>query len=113
MQKKKNEDIEIEQKLSDISRLESFDDQLKKLVKLQEDLGIKLPHTMEYTIQKKIFHITTGIHTLLQSKMMLKACVSAKRSCRWAAVAATLSFFGMLGAWAAVVVMVLIAVFGK
>jgi len=93
-----NEEIrEVLQKLKDIQSTqgEDFQGQANSLYKLQQDMGLNLPHTLENSMQKKGFNMTSGIHTFLQTNMMLNACVSAKescefakRSCFWAVVAA-------------------------
>ena len=51
-------------------------------------------------------------HRFLQTKMMLNACVSAsesgelaKRSCRWAAIAASLASLCTIGTWVTVILM--------
>ncbi len=81
---------------------EDFQKQVNLLYKLQQDMGLSLPHTLERSMQKKVFNMTTGIHTFLQTNMMLNACVSARESaelakqscglakwcCFWAAIAA-------------------------
>ena len=42
-------------------------------------------------------------HTFLQTKMMLNACVSAKSSCKWAAIAASIALLATIAAWITVV----------
>ena len=100
-----NEEItEVFKRLKDIQsrHSEDFQAQANSLYQLQQDMGLNLPHTLEYNMQKKVFNLTSGIHIFLQTNMMLNACVSAKesgelakqscssakRSCFWAAVAA-------------------------
>ena len=46
--------------------------------------------------RKKTFD---NAHTFLQTKMMLNACISAKQSCKWAAIAATVAALGVLASW--------------
>jgi len=60
---------------------ESFDDQLRDIESLESKLRMKLPHTLEYNIQKKIFYKSQGIYSKLQTEMMLQACI-------WAMIAA-------------------------
>ncbi len=74
----------IERKLSKIQKLE-IDRQNTALINLLEEIGLFLPHTMQDNRQKQIYYFTNGIHTWLQTKMMLSAC-------RWAAAAAILAF---------------------
>jgi len=38
-------------------------------------------------------------HRFLQTEMMFNACVSAKQSCKWAAVAATVALIAAVAAW--------------
>lgn len=42
-------------------------------------------------------------HRFLQTAMMLNSCFFAKRSCIWAAIAATIAFFATIAAWITVV----------
>ena len=38
-------------------------------------------------------------HTFLQTKMMLNACTTARLSCKWAAIAATVAAIGVIVGW--------------
>ncbi len=38
-------------------------------------------------------------HRFLQTKMMLNACTSARSSCKWAAIAATVAAIGVIASW--------------
>ena len=38
-------------------------------------------------------------HRFLQTKMMLNACTTARSSCKWAAIAATVAAIGVLAGW--------------
>jgi len=89
---------------------EDFQGQVNSLYQMQQDMGLNLPHTLEFNMQKKAFNLTSGIHTFLQSNMMLNACVSAKESgelakqscnsakwsCFWAMVAAIAACIGVV-----------------
>lgn len=70
-------------------------------------------HVPDLSLAVRVNMLTHNINDALQTETMINACRSAKWSCRWAAIAATLSFFGILVAWSAIVVMILIAVFVK
>jgi hypothetical protein len=69
--------LKCQRKLSEIQR-EDFLKQGKQVTDLQKDLGLVLP---DRTGQKELFYRINGIHTWLQTKIMLVTCM-------WAAVAA-------------------------
>lgn len=71
-----------------------------QLVVLAKELNAPVPagQHVQFPIDS-INAITPNIHTVLQTEMMLDACVSAKRSCRWAAIAAIISLVGSVAAW--------------
>lgn len=77
----------LEQELCEIQKL-PFENQPGKLHKWGQQNNVNLPHTPENTRQKQVIHMTQSAHSFLQTKMMLNACNSARRSCFWAAVAA-------------------------
>lgn len=52
-------------------------------------------------------------HTFLQTKMMLNACVSAKKSCRWAAIAAIVAAIGILASWYTYLFKMIILIFKR
>ena len=96
----------IEKKLSEIQKM-PFEDQPGELEKLGNEVGINLPHSPEYHRQKQTITMTQAMHSFLQSKMMLNACASSKKSCFWASIAATLSLFCSVAAWLTVYVCIL------
>jgi hypothetical protein len=93
-----NEEIaEFYQKLRAIQTThgEDFQKQANSLFELQKSIGLNLPVVAGNPMQAEVLTLTSGIHNYLQTNMMLNACVSAeassdlaKRSCKWAAIAA-------------------------
>ena len=68
------------------------------MVALAQELNAPIPPGHSIDPKNAINAITQNIHTVLQSEMMLNACVSAetssdlaKQSCKWAAIAAIAS----------------------
>jgi hypothetical protein len=86
---------QAEKDLSAISKL-SFDDQPDKLLELGRKIGINPPHNPNNQRQGQVIYMTQAINSFLQTKMMLNACVSAKWSCFWAAIAAIASCISVL-----------------
>ena len=84
----------IEEKLCRIQE-KPFVEQKQLLIDLQREIKLALPY-QDDSVQREVRYRTQGIHTFLQSKMMINACVSAKRSCFWAAVAAIAACIGVL-----------------
>ncbi len=97
----KNEKIEeFERRLSDIQE-KPFDEQGNLLIALQKELKLALPDC-----DNRLYYKVQGIRSFLQTKLMLNACLAAeesstiaKRSCKWAAVAAIASLIGSIAAW--------------
>jgi hypothetical protein len=91
----------------------NFQKQVNSLYELQKSMGLNLPHMLSNSMQNKAFNIASGIHTYLQTNMMLNACVSAKesselakqscglakRSCFWAMVAAIAACISVVLTW--------------
>jgi hypothetical protein len=91
-----NKEIEkVEQKLCEIQAM-PFDEQPGELLILGNKIGVNLPHTLGNVRQSQTILMTQAMHSFLQSKMMLNACVSANRSCFWAAVAAIAAFISVV-----------------
>jgi hypothetical protein len=67
-----------------------------QLVALAQELNALAHPEAELDSRKAINDITRHIHTVLQTEMMLNACVSAKRSCFLAAVAAVAACFSII-----------------
>lgn len=100
-----NEEINnIKQKVKEIQRSHPSGEQLQQIEDIAKCIGASLPenlHTNDPLSRKNINYIATNIHIVLQTEMMLNACVSAeksselaKRSCHWAAVAAIAACIG-------------------
>lgn len=92
---------------------EQIDKQVGPIEALAKRINAPIPTKHGQGNQEFVNETVRHIHTVLQTETMINTCRIANKSCRWAAVAATLSFFGILGAWLAIVVMILIAVFVK
>ena len=95
----KNREIRrAKQKLYEILNKECTDEveRRNQLVVLAQGLNAFAHPEAEIYSTKAINDITRQIHTVLQTEMMLNACVSAKRSCFWAAVAAIVACFGII-----------------
>jgi hypothetical protein len=86
----------IKQELYDIQRLPDSPQQLEPIKRLAGRIPACLPvHPSEE--QKDFINETIhNIHIVLQSEMMFNACIFAKRSCFWAAVAAVVSLVSVL-----------------
>ena len=54
------------------------------------------PGQLKKFTQDYINTITSYIHTVLQTEMMLNACNYSKLACKWAAIAATVAALGVL-----------------
>ena len=68
-----------------------------QLVALAQELNAPVPSGLHSEFPTdSINAITLNIHTVLQTEMMLNACVSAKRSCFWAAVAAIVACISVI-----------------
>jgi len=78
-----NQEIKvIKQRLKDINHL-PFEKRGKPLQEIAIDIGANLP----ISAPSAQIHLFEKIHTVLQTEMMLNACVSAKQSCFLAAIA--------------------------
>ena len=53
------------------------------------------PLSLDERVEKRF----NRAHTFLQTKMMLNACTSARSSCKWAAIAATVAAIGVIAGW--------------
>lgn len=92
-----NKEIEkAKQKLNEIMNKKcSNNERWNQLVTLAQEINAPVPTGFQQNPIDSINAINRNIHTVLQTEMMLNACVSAetssdlaKRSCRWAAIAA-------------------------
>jgi len=86
-----NEEIRsIKQKVYEIQTAPPSGEQLQRIEDIAKRTGASLPewlHTQDPTSRKNINFIAKNIHTVLQTEMMFNACVSAKWSCLFAAIA--------------------------
>ena len=57
------------------------------------------PGQLKKYTQDYINAITSNIHTVLQTEMMLNACNYSKLACKWAAIAATVAAIGVIASW--------------
>ena len=77
----------------------SFEKQPNKLIELGGKIGVNPPHSPGNHEQKQVIYMTQAIHSCLQTKMMLNACIYARRSCMWAAIAAIVAFLSVVLMW--------------
>jgi hypothetical protein len=92
-----NKEIEkIKQEVYEIQKVTDSRQQLEPIKAVAERIGARLPvHSSE---EQKHFISETihNIHIVLQTEMMFNACIFAKRSCFWAAIAAIASCISVL-----------------
>ena len=112
-----NEIEQAEKELCEIEKMHiTFDGTLKivkePLVEYAEKYGIHIYNFFEADITQWTKDMLDHCHTFLQTKMMLNACISAresgelaKRSCKWAAIAASLALLCTIGTWVTVILM--------
>ncbi len=81
----------IKQELKDINK-KSFEERKAPLQKIAIYIGAHIPDSAP----NNILHLYKYIHMALQTEMMFNACVCAKRSFFWAAIAATVAFVSVL-----------------
>ena len=67
-----------------------------QLEALMEKVGAEMPTAGMDSLKDKCIK---SVHSLLQMETMMRACVSARWSCMWAAVAAISSFIGLIASW--------------
>jgi len=92
----KNKEIEqAEKELSEIEKMlpRKAEQPLKKFF---EKYGIHQVILAGQGGTKWIEQMFSYAHTFLQTKMMLNACTTARSSCKWAAVAATVAALGVI-----------------
>ena len=92
-----NKNIEqAEKKLSEIGANSDTSLRRTAAIKLAEDLGVSIydSHVPDVFLRTEV--IVEDIYRFLQTKMMLNACVSAKQSCKWAAIAAIVASIGVI-----------------
>ena len=87
---------EIKQKVRDINKGPETEVE-RELRKIAKEIGAVEPEAHTWVEQ-----LNRAIHAVLQTEMMSNACVSAKWSCIFAAIAAAVAFLSMLAAWATV-----------
>jgi hypothetical protein len=92
---------EIEKKLEKVRKINAMSTNPKKeaAMILAKELGVS---TRDANIEGRpagIGIIIDRIYRYLQTQMMLNACISAKRSCKWAAIAAGIAAIGVIASW--------------
>ena len=100
---------EYKQELHEILAIQNYRQQWEKAQALQKRMGINVPLAIGDSEQRAAHGIIGGIRADLQTETMINTCSTAKRSCKWAAlaaiaalIAATLSFLTMTAAWVTV-----------
>jgi hypothetical protein len=68
----------------------------KELTGISEKLSVKLPNGLSDRQREALVQLNAGIHDMLQTEMMLNACVYAKWSCICAAVAAIVACISVI-----------------
>ncbi len=92
---------EIEQAEKDLSEIEKMTDEAQQNERLKiwikkYGVYVSIPTTSHIIWNQEAF---SRAHTFLQTKMMLNACTTARSSCKWAAIAATVAALGVLAGW--------------
>ena len=78
---------------------EPFRERTPKLREIAVKIGAIVPNS-----PTEIVEVNRDIHSVLQTELMYNACVCAKWSCFWAAVAATVALLSAVAAWITVIV---------
>lgn len=78
---------------------EPFRERTPKLIAIAVKIGAVVPNA-----PTEIVEVNRDIHSVLQTELMSNACVCAKWSCFWAAVAATIALLSAVAAWITVIV---------
>lgn len=85
----RNKEIEgYKRKHRDALRKEKYPEMAELLRDIAKEIGTKLPDGIADNQKKDIIQLNASIHDVLQTEMMFNACVFAKWSCFFAAVAA-------------------------
>jgi len=79
--------LKVERKLSKIQQDDS-EKQGNQVIDLQQDLKLVLPLRTE---QKELFYRINGIHTWLQTKIMLLACMCAAAAALFAFISSVMA----------------------
>jgi hypothetical protein len=92
------------QKTYDIQAQPASEEQLNKIVDIARRIGASTPHYMvktgeDATTKNSINQVASNIHIVLQTELMFNACVFAKWSCFWAAVAAIAACISIILVW--------------
>ena len=74
----------------------------KELEAITKKVGVSLPTAGMDSLKDKCIQ---SIHTAIQTEMMIKACIYAKRSCFWAAMATIISLIAAIAAYVSMFVM--------
>ncbi len=93
---------EIEQAEKDLSEIEANPDvgpRRTAAINLAKELRVSLYDSHKPGTNAPTPVIVENIYRFLQTKMMFNACVSARSSCKWAAIAAIVASLGVLASW--------------
>lgn len=95
----KNKEIEqAEKELSEIEKTTDEVQQNERLKKWIKKYGVYV--SISPTSHERWYPEAFGnAHRFLQTKMMLNACTTARSSCKWAAIAATVAAIGVIAGW--------------
>lgn len=93
---------EIEQAEKKVNNIDANPDEGSRGIQarqLAKELGVSVldPHVQGAYAPTGV--LIGNIYRFLQTKMMLAACISAKQSCKWAAIAAAVAAFGIIASW--------------
>jgi hypothetical protein len=84
------------QKQRDALSKETYTEIQELLKSIAKELRVKLPDGMPEIQRNHILQINSTIYDAIQTEEMFNACVSAKWSCFWAAIAAIASCISVL-----------------
>lgn len=101
-----NKEIEqVKQEVFEIQKKKPMSEQLEPMQAVANRIGAPIPVGYTQKTQAEfICDVFRNIHVVLQTETMVNACISAKRSCIWAAVAATVALLSAVAAWITVLV---------
>lgn len=92
----KNKEIEqAEKELSEIEKMPPGKAEAE-IIRFLKENGIHQIRKKSQDQAEWIEQMFRYAHTFLQTKMMLNACTTARSSCKWAAIAATVAALGVV-----------------
>ena len=86
----------IKRELYEIQTRPRGDGKLERIRTLAKSVLAPIPDAAKKTQKDLVDALIRNIHMVLQTEMMLNACISAKRSCFWAAIAAIAACFSII-----------------